>query len=84
MVAKRIDETPVYVEDVVQWTGAANKESHESLDEELVEPTDDELCAPIVDEFVKQTARDVGTTPDKGCARHRSQKPRPHSGSKKS
>ena len=55
LVAKCIDETPVFVEDVVRMTKAVIADSHEPLDEELVDPTIDELSDPIVDELVDQT-----------------------------
>ena len=36
LIADRIDETPVHVEGVVQITGEVTAESHESLEEELL------------------------------------------------
>ena len=53
LVSKRIDDTPLHVEDVVRMTGAVIAEDAESLDNELVEPTDVESSNPIEDELVE-------------------------------
>ena len=52
LVANRIDDTPVYMEDEVRMTGAVISDYVESLDDELVEPTDVKSSIPIFDEFV--------------------------------
>ena len=86
-VAKRVDETPVCVEDMVRMTGSVIAGKSGSLDDELVDPTDRELGEPTYRElgepryreFVDQTTGGARNTPDKCCPRRRSRKAHGHS-----
>ena len=79
LVAKRIDDTPVYVEDVVRMTGAVIAEDAESLANE----SDAESSNPMSDEFGNQTTGGEATHQYNAVPRRRSRKARGHSGRKK-
>ena len=76
LVAKRIHETPVYMEDVVQMTGAVITEDVESSKPAGAESIE-------VDEFIKQSTGGEGPHQVSAVPTRRFRKARGHSGSKK-
>ena len=84
LVSDRIDDTPVYVEDVVQMTGTVIAEDAESIEWEDVESSEPTgAVSTDFDEFVDHTAGGEGPHQANAVPRHGSRKARGHSGSKK-
>ena len=57
LVANRVDETPMYVEDLVRMTRSAIADKSGSFDNESVDPTDNELGEPMDRELGEPTYR---------------------------
>ena len=84
LVVKRIDDTPGYVEDVVQMTGTVIPEDAESSDPEDLESSELTGADSIdVDEFGRQTTGSVGPHQHNAVRGRSSRKARGHARRKK-